>query len=93
MTKLFPSSSNVTPADSDPKDADEADEKERGLQEADAEIGRDLGEAMGVRMDALVGIDADFARAREEKGAPWREPLREQIARQFLAQFHLRRLS
>lgn len=76
----------------DPKDADEARQKQHSLKEAGSEICRKFCKVMGVLMDTLIWVHADFASAGEKKSALGREPLREQVSRQCFAQFHLRRL-
>ena len=68
-----------------PQHADETDEQQRRLQQTDAEIGREFGKMVGVLVDALIGIDADRSRPGDEKGAPGRQPLRDQVTRQALA--------
>ncbi len=50
-----------------------------------------VGKVICVLLDALIGIDADRSRAGDEKGAPWRQPLRDQVAGQPLAQSQLHR--
>ncbi len=62
-----------------PEHADEADQKQRGLQQADPEIGRQLDQMAGVLLDALVGIGPDLAGLRQEIGALWRQPAVEQV--------------
>ena len=52
-----------------PKHAHEGDEQDRGLQQADAEIGGKLGQATRILMHALVGIDADRPGAGEPERA------------------------
>ena len=63
-----------------PEHPDEADQEERGLQAADAEVGREVGEVAGVLLHPLVGVDADLAGVGEQAGAPGCEPLVEQVA-------------
>ena len=75
-----------------PQHADEAREQERSLQQADAEIGGEIGKMTGVLLNALIGIDPDLARAGKQEGASWRKPLRKEIARQPGAQCQAKHL-
>ena len=69
-----------------PEHADEAHQQQRGLQQADREDRRQLGQVLRVLVDALVGIDADLAGEAQQVGAPGREPLVEQVVGQPFAQ-------
>jgi hypothetical protein len=82
MAKLLPSSSNVTPAERPPQHADETDKEERSLKQPDAKVGGKFSEMMGIRVNPLVRIHADWTVAGEHKGAPRREPLPEEVTRQ-----------
>ena len=76
-----------------PQHADEGDEQDRGLEQADAEIGRKLGEVAGILVHALVGIDADRPGIGEAEGAPRSQPLSDEIAHEAFAQLQLGHLA
>ena len=63
--------------------------RQRRLEKADAEIGRQFGQMPGVLVDALIGIDADLAGAGETKGAPRLQPLVHEIVDEALPQLEL----
>ena len=75
-----------------PQDADEANQQQRGLKQADREAGRELGELAGIFFDTLVGIDAELAGEPEPVGAARHQPAVEQMVRQPFAQPHLEHL-
>ena len=70
----------------DPEHAHEAHEQQRGLQQADRERGRELGQVLRVLVDALIRIDPDLAGEAQHVGALGREPLVEQVVGQPFAQ-------
>ena len=65
-----------------PEHADEADEQQRRLQQADRKRRRELGQVLRVLVDALVRIDPDLAGEAQQVGALGREPLVEQVVGQ-----------
>ena len=74
----------------DPQHADEAQQQQGGLQQADAEIRRQFGQVPGVLMDALVWVFAEFADLRQADGSQRREPLGGEVFDETLAQNELR---
>ena len=62
------------------------EEQQRGLQQADREGGREVGQVLGVLLDALIGIDADLAREAQHVDALRYQPLVEQVMSQPFAQ-------
>jgi hypothetical protein len=72
-----------------PQHADEADEQHGGLQQADAQLRRHLGQLARVLLDALIGIDAEFAGHPETIGATRRQPPVEQVLGQPAAKPNL----
>jgi hypothetical protein len=75
-----------------PQNPDKTAKKERRLQEADAEIGRELGQMTGIIMDTLIRVSADLSGIGEAKCAPGSKPLVEEIAHEPFAQLNLGRL-
>ena len=75
-----------------PEHADEACEQQSRLKQADAEIGREIREMTRVLVNALVGIDANLSRLRQQEHASRRKPLGEEIARKGLAHLHAQHL-
>ena len=70
----------------EPEHAREAREQQRGLHQADRERGREVGQVLGVLLDALIGIDADLAREAQQVDAFGYQPLVEQVMSQPFAQ-------
>ena len=70
----------------DPEHARKARQQQRGLHEADREDGRELGQVLGVLLDALVGIDADLAGKAQHVDAFADQPLVEKVVGQPFAQ-------
>ena len=93
MTTLLPRECERHARRKPPQHADEADEQQSRLQQANAEIGGDLGELPRVVVNALVGVDADFAHTRDTEAAMRFQPLKKQVPRQPFAQFQLGHLS
>ena len=75
-----------------PEDADEAQEKQARLKEADPEIGREVGQMLPVLVNALIGVGADVADPRDAKGAFVLQPVADQIVGQPGAQRQADRL-
>ena len=75
-----------------PQHADEAHKQDRRLEQADAEIGRELGQVAGVFMQALVRIHPDGARIGEPEGTAGLEPLTDKVEHQSFAQLEFRHL-
>ena len=69
-----------------PKNAGKGSQKKARLQKANAQVGRKIGQVLGVGLEALVRIDADGARIREPEGALRLEPLVQEVVHQALAQ-------
>ena len=63
------------------------------MEQTNAEVGREHHQVMGVLMDTLIRVHANFTSAGKVKRAPWHEPLVEQIVRERVAQFQLAHLS
>ena len=55
------------------------------MEQANAEIGRELHQVTSILMDSLVWIFADFTGAGKAKRAPGHEPLIEEIMREPVA--------
>ena len=70
----------------DPEHARKARQQQRGLHKADREDGRELGQVLGVLLDALVGIDADLAGKAQHVDAFADQPLVEKVVGQPFAQ-------
>ena len=62
-----------------PEHADESEEHERRLNEADGKVHRQFRKAPRIFLDALVWIDAYFAGERKEESARWLQPLVEKV--------------
>ena len=69
-----------------PKDADEREQKKARLQKADAQVGGEIGQMLGVGLEALIGVGAERARIRQAERALGLEPLVQEIVHQALAQ-------
>ena len=52
-----------------PQHADKTRQQQARLNEADAEIGGNIGQMLGVGMDALIGINPDFAGLGQQRRA------------------------
>src|SRR5262249_20144700 len=76
-----------------PQHAEEAGEKQRGLEQSDAEISGDLGETPRVLMDALVGIDTDLSGIGQSDRPPRLQPFDEQVAGHPLTRLELDHLA
>ena len=72
-----------------PKNANECEQKKARLQKADAQVGREVGQMLGVSLEALVGVGAERARIRQAEGALWLKPLVQEIVHETLAQGYL----
>jgi hypothetical protein len=83
---------NATWADKTQSTPHEADQQQRGLQQADPEVGGKIDEVPGIFLDALVGIGADLAGLSQKIGALWRQPAVEQIVGQPFSQPDLEQL-
>jgi hypothetical protein len=69
-----------------PKHLHEGDQQNRGLQQADTEIGGQLGQMACVLVHTLIGIHAHRAGGREPEGAARLQPVLNQITRQALTE-------
>jgi hypothetical protein len=76
-----------------PQHAAEGDQQDQRLQQADAEVGRQLAQVARVLMHALIRIGADRPGIGEPECALRLHPMADQVANQALAQLELERLA
>ena len=62
------------------------------MQKADPQVGREIGQMLGVRLEPLVRIDAERAGIRQPESAFGGKPLVQKVVDQPLAQDDLRAL-
>ena len=76
-----------------PKHFDEGGQQNRGLQQADAKIGRQLGEMACILVHALIGVHPHRARLAKPESPSGLHPILDQIERQTSAELQFQRFN